>query len=63
MNPQRKKSLSKNKRQTYKDGYVEFRTKEQAKNAELVFNGNLIGGRKGGLFYDDFLILKFRDNI
>lgn len=63
LTPNKKKGIFKGKQQTYKDGYVEFSSVEQAQNAELVFNGNLIGGKKGSNYFDQFLTLKYRKGL
>lgn len=63
LNPYQKKKISKRKQRNYKDGYVEFISKEKAKMAAIIFNGHNIGGKKSSKFYDDFLCLRYEKGL
>lgn len=55
---QRKKSGG-NKKKSFTDGWVEFVSKTDAKNAAAILNGNIIGGKKGNYYHDDLWNLKY----
>ena len=55
---QRKKSGG-NKKKSFTDGWVEFVSKKEAKNAASFLNGNIIGGKKGGYYHDDLWNMKY----
>lgn len=55
---QRKKSGG-NKKKSFTDGWVEFTSKKEAKNAASFLNGNIIGGKKGGYYHDDLWNMKY----
>lgn len=55
---QRKKSGG-NKKKSFTDGWVEFVSKTDAKNAAAVLNGNIIGGKKGNYYHDDLWNMKY----
>ena len=54
----RKKSGG-NKKKSFTDGWVEFVSKKEAKNAASFLNGNIIGGKKGGYYHDDLWNIKY----
>ena len=55
---QRKKSGG-NKKKSFTDGWVEFVSKNDAKAAAAVLNGNIMGGKKGNYYHDDLWNLKY----
>lgn len=55
---QRKKSGG-NKKKSFTDGWVEFVSKTDAKNAAAILNGNIIGGKKGNYYHDDLWNMKY----
>ena len=55
---QRKKNGG-NKKKSFTDGWVEFTSKNDAKIAASVLNGNIIGGKKGGYYHDDLWNMKY----
>ncbi|KAM0715963.1 hypothetical protein Q7P37_008477 [Cladosporium fusiforme] len=55
---QRKKSGG-NKKKSFTDGWVEFVSKNEAKNAAAILNGNIIGGKKGNYYHDDLWNMKY----
>lgn len=52
-----------NKKKSFTDGWVEFVSKNEAKIAAEVLNGNIIGGKKGNFYYDDLWNLKFLKGV
>lgn len=48
-----------NKKKSYTDGWVEFVSKKEAKNAADLLNGQIMGGRKGGFYYDDLWVVRY----
>jgi len=49
-----------NKKQKYTEGWIEFESKETAKNCAALLNAQLIGGKKRhNLFYDDMWTIKY----
>jgi ESF2/ABP1 family protein len=49
-----------NRKSKYTEGWVEFESKEVAKNCALLLNNKQIGGKKRhNLFYDDILNVKY----
>jgi ESF2/ABP1 family protein len=55
---QRKKSGG-NKKKSFTDGWVEFVSKNDAKAAAGILNGNIMGGKKGNYYHDDLWNLKY----
>lgn len=55
---QRKKSGG-NKKKSFTDGWVEFVSKNDAKRAAAILNGNIMGGKKGNYYHDDLWNLKY----
>lgn len=55
---QRKKSGG-NKKKSFTDGWVEFVSKNDAKAAASILNGNIMGGKKGNYYHDDLWNLKY----
>ena len=48
-----------NKKKSYTDGWVEFRSRRDAKIAAETLNGNIIGGKKGNFYHDDIWSMKY----
>ena len=48
-----------NKKRSFIDGWVEFASKKRAKICTETLNGNNIGGKKGGWYYDDIWNMKY----
>ncbi|KAK5746172.1 hypothetical protein LTR17_000906 [Elasticomyces elasticus] len=48
-----------NKKKSFTDGWVEFASKTEAKNAAQLLNGNIMGGKKGGFYRDDMWNVKY----
>lgn len=48
-----------NKKKSYTDGWVEFKSKRDAKIAAETLNGNIIGGKKGNFYHDDIWSMKY----
>jgi len=48
-----------NKKRNFTDGWVEFVSKKEAKIAVETLNARIIGGKKGGYYYDDVWNLKY----
>ena len=48
-----------NKKKSYTDGWVEFTSKTEAKDAAEMLNGNIIGGKKGNFYHDDLWNVKY----
>jgi ESF2/ABP1 family protein len=48
-----------NKKRNFTDGWVEFVSKKEAKTAVETLNARIIGGKKGGYYYDDVWNLKY----
>ena len=48
-----------NKKRSFIDGWVEFASKKRAKICAETLNGNNIGGKKGGWYYDDIWNIKY----
>ena len=48
-----------NKKRNFTDGWVEFMSKKEAKIAVETLNARIIGGKKGGYYYDDVWNLKY----
>jgi ESF2/ABP1 family protein len=55
---QRKKSGG-NKKKSFTDGWVEFVSKNDAKAAASILNGNIMGGKKGNYYHDDLWNRKY----
>jgi ESF2/ABP1 family protein len=55
---QRKKSGG-NKKKSFTDGWVEFVSKNDAKAAASILNGNIMGGKKGNYYHDDLWNMKY----
>lgn len=49
----------KHRRSRFVDGWVEFKSKRDAKTAVLALNGRPMGGRKLGRFHDDIWTLRY----
>lgn len=54
--PTTKKS---NRRPTYTDGWLEFRSKRTAKMCAETLNASIVGGKKGGWYHDDVWNMKY----
>ena len=48
-----------NKKKSFTDGWVEFTSKTEAKDAAERLNGGIMGGKKGGFYYDDMWNVKY----
>ncbi|KAK4494112.1 hypothetical protein PRZ48_014410 [Zasmidium cellare] len=48
-----------NKKKSFTDGWVEFKSKKEAKIAAETLNGNIIGGKKGNFYHDDLWNMKY----
>lgn len=48
-----------NKKRNFTDGWVEFISKKEAKITVETLNTHIIGGKKGGYYYDDVWNLKY----
>jgi len=48
-----------NKKKSFTDGWVEFVSKNEAKLAAELLNGNIIGGKKGNFYHDDLWNMKY----
>jgi ESF2/ABP1 family protein len=55
---QRKKAGG-NKKKSFTDGWVEFHSKNDAKAAASILNGNIMGGKKGNYYHDDLWNMKY----
>lgn len=55
---QRKKAGG-NKKKSFTDGWVEFVSKNDAKVAASILNGNIMGGKKGNYYHDDLWNMKY----
>ena len=54
-----KHSSKKSSRQLYSEGWIEFANKKTAKRCADALNAQLVGGRKGGFYYDDLWNMKY----
>lgn len=54
-----KHNSKKNSRQLYTEGWIEFASKKTAKRCAEALNAQLVGGRKGGFYYDDLWNMKY----
>ncbi|KAK5078883.1 RNA-binding ATPase activator esf2 [Lithohypha guttulata] len=54
-----KHNSKKNSRQLYSEGWIEFESKKTAKRCAEALNAQLVGGRKGGFYYDDLWNMKY----
>src|SRR6202012_4223689 len=48
-----------NKKRNFVDGWIEFTSKKEAKDAVDTLNTRTIGGKKGGYYFDDVWNLKY----
>ena len=48
-----------NKKHSYVDGWVEFKSKNDAKTVATMLNGNIMGGKKGNYYHDDIWNIKY----
>ena len=48
-----------NKKRSFLDGWVEFSSKKHAKSCAETINGERVGGKKGGWYYDDIWNAKY----
>lgn len=48
-----------NKKKSFTDGWVEFKSKTEAKAAAEMLNGEIIGGKKGNFYHDDLWNIKY----
>ncbi|MCJ1300565.1 RNA-binding ATPase activator esf2 [Hypocenomyce scalaris] len=48
-----------NKKRSFIDGWVEFRSKKDAKICAETVNGQIVGGKKGGWYHDDIWNVKY----
>lgn len=48
-----------NKKKSYVDGWVEFKSKKEARIAAETLNGCTMGGRKGGWYHDDVWSVRY----
>lgn len=54
-----KHNSKKSSRQLYTEGWIEFASKKTAKRCAEALNAQLIGGKKGGFYYDDLWNMKY----
>ena len=54
-----KHSSKKSSRQLYSEGWIEFESKKMAKRCAEALNAQLLGGKKGGFYYDDLWNMKY----
>lgn len=54
-----KHSSKKSSRQLYTEGWIEFESKKTAKRCAEALNAQLVGGKKGGFYYDDLWNMKY----
>ena len=54
-----KHNSKKNSRQLYTEGWIEFASKKTAKRCAEALNAQLVGGKKGGFYYDDLWNMKY----
>ncbi|KAK8161725.1 hypothetical protein IWX90DRAFT_278597 [Phyllosticta citrichinensis] len=55
----RRKASGGNKKKSFVDGWVEFKNKKDAKAVVNLLNAKIIGGKKGGYYYDDVWNIKY----
>ncbi|KAL5038015.1 RNA-binding ATPase activator esf2 [Batrachochytrium dendrobatidis] len=55
----RRRKYKHNKRQNFKEGWIEFLDKDQAKRTAATLNNTIIGGKKRSRFYDDIWNIKY----
>lgn len=48
-----------NKKKSFTDGWIEFKSKKEANIAAEMLNGNIIGGKKGNFYHDDLWNMKY----
>lgn len=48
-----------NKKKSFTDGWVEFKSKKDAKIVAETLNGNIVGGKKGNFYHDDVWNIKY----
>lgn len=54
-----KHGSKKSSRQLYTEGWIEFANKKMAKRCAEALNAQLIGGKKGGFYYDDLWNMRY----
>lgn len=54
-----KHSSKKSSRQLYTEGWIEFESKKTAKRCAEALNAQLVGGKKGGFYYDDLWNMRY----
>lgn len=54
-----RKKMGGNKKKSFTDGWVEFVSKNDAKAAASILNGNIMGGKKGNYYHDDLWNMKY----
>lgn len=55
----RRKAAGGNKKKSYVDGWVEFVDKKEAKACVELLNAKIVGGKKGGYYYDDVWNMRY----
>lgn len=55
----RRKAAGGNKKKSYVDGWVEFMDKKDAKTCVQLLNAKIVGGKKGGYYYDDVWNMRY----
>lgn len=54
-----KQGSKKSSRQLYTEGWIEFASKKTAKRCAEALNAQLVGGKKGGFYYDDLWNMRY----
>lgn len=54
-----KHGSKKSSRQLYTEGWIEFANKKTAKRCAEALNAQLVGGKKGGFYYDDLWNMRY----
>lgn len=54
-----KHGSKKSSRQLYTEGWIEFASKKTAKRCAEALNAQLVGGKKGGFYYDDLWNMRY----
>ncbi|GME21978.1 pre-rrna-processing protein esf2 [Neofusicoccum parvum] len=55
----RRKASGGNKKKSFVDGWVEFVDKKDAKQCVELLNARIVGGKKGGYYYDDVWNMRY----
>ncbi|KAL1303523.1 hypothetical protein AAFC00_006898 [Neodothiora populina] len=56
---QRRVKSGGNKKKSFTDGWVEFKSKKTAKIVAETLNGSIVGGKKGNFYHDDVWNMKY----